>query len=106
MNINPNDPRLQRGLLLNKKQALPPPIPYGAFIGCGLHVYLDGKIQPAILAPQPIDSVDEAFQLLQLLITASRPKPAPLDWSTVPEDIQRYFRFSKEDGISPHRDAT
>ena len=100
MKINPNDPRLQNALLLNKKQPRPPPSPYQAFVACGIHVYLDGKIQPVALDPQPIDSVDEAFQLLKLLITASRPKPAPLDWSTVPENIQRHFRFSKKDGIA------
>jgi len=97
VNINPNDPLLKRGLLLNKKQSPPAPIPYQAFVSCGIFVYKDGKIVVATLDPQPIYP-EETFPLLQLLLSASRPKPAPLDWDTVPEYIQKHFKIRVDGG--------
>jgi hypothetical protein len=68
-------------------------IPWAAFVACGLKVYRNDKVQVALFDPQPMITVDEAFQTLRLLMAAQGKKPGPIAWETVPEEVQRHFRF-------------
>lgn len=89
MIINPNDPSLRGGVPLQRV----PVIPWPAFVACGLHVCIDGKVRPAIFEPQSMETADEAFQTLRFLLAAQQRKPGPVDWKTVPPEVQRHFRF-------------
>lgn len=90
--INPYDQSLKGGVQLQRV----PVIPWQAFVACGLQVYSDGKVQPCIFDPQPMVTADEAFQVLRFLMATQRPKPGPIAWKTVPEEVRRHFRFSGE----------
>lgn len=94
MPINPN-PRgniLKGGVQLQRV----PVIPWDAFVSCGLNAYKDGKVRTCIFDPQPMVTADEAFQVLRFLMAAQRPKPGPIAWDTVPEEVVRHFRFKEE----------
>lgn len=82
---------LQGGIQLQKV----PVIPWEGFVACGLKVFdeQDKKVKVAIFDPQPMDEIDEAFQTLRLLIAAQSPKPGPVDWATVPEEVTRHFKI-------------
>lgn len=74
-----------------------PVIPWDAFVACGLHVYKDGKVQACLFDPQPMETADEAFQTLRLLMAAQGKKPGPIAWDSVPPEVQRHFRFESDD---------
>lgn len=93
MIINPNDPSLRGGVQLKRV----PVIPWNAFVACGLQVFTNGKVQLAILDPQPMVTADEAFQTIRLLIAAMGQKPGPVAWDTVPEEVKRHFRFKGDE---------
>ncbi len=103
------NPATQGGIPLTKV----PIIPWDAFVAGGLQVHKDEKIQPAVFDPQPMESWDEVVSVYRLLLSAQsqglqaiaagmgkRPN-RPLGvvaWDTVPEEVQRHFRFrDKED---------
>lgn len=88
----PNDPALRGGINLQKV----PVIPWEAFVACGLQVYKDGKIQPCLFDPKPMDTTDEAFQTLRFLLAGQQRKPGPVSWETVPDQVKRHFRFQDE----------
>ena len=94
--INPNDPSLKGGVQLQRV----PVIPWEAFVACGMQVYKDGKVKAALFDPKPMITADEAFQVMRLLMAAQRQKPGPIAWDTVPDEVQRHFRFSGEDEIA------
>ena len=72
---------------------MPDPIPWDAFVACGLRVLNEGQPAVAMLAPKPTTDVDEAISLLRLLLAVHTPKPGPMAWETVPENVRRHFRF-------------
>ena len=74
-----------------------PVIPWEAFVACGLKVYKDDKVQVAVFAPEPMETADEVFQTIRLLIAAMGRKPGPIAWQTVPPQVQRHFQFKDED---------
>ncbi len=80
----------QGGVLLNK---IPDPIPWGAFVGCALRIMDEGKPAVVVLDPQTTTDVDEAISLFRVLLAMHTPKPGPLAWETVPENVRRHFRF-------------
>jgi hypothetical protein len=94
MLINPYDKSLKGGVQLQRV----PVIPWDAFVSCGLKVHKDRKMQSCIFDPQPMTTADEAFQVLRLLIATQRPKPGPIAWETVPEEVARHFRFPDDAG--------
>lgn len=94
MIIDPNNDPTRGGIPLQKV----PLIPWDAFVHCGLKVYWDGEIQLAVFDPQPMESAEEAFQTLRLLMAAQSQKPGPIAWETVPEVVQKHFRFLQEEG--------
>ena len=103
MIINPNDPRslpeaIKGGIPLQKI----PVFPWEAFVACGLKVFRDGKLKMATFAPEPMEEVDEVFQVLRLILAAQSPKPGPIDWKTVPLAVQRHFEIkdSAPGGVS------
>jgi len=77
-----------------------PVIPWDAFVACGVQVHEDGKVRPVLFDPQPMLTVDEAFQTLRFLLAAQMGKPGPVSWETVPEEVRRHFRF-KDDEPTP-----
>ena len=79
----------QGGVILNK---IPDPIPWDTFVACGLRVLHDGKPAVMLLDPQHTTDVDEAISLFRLLLALHTPKPGPLAWETVPEEVKRHFR--------------
>jgi len=62
---------------------------------CGTNVFKDGGMQTCIFNPQPSVTLDEAFQTLAFLVAANTPKSGPVAWDTVPEGVQRHFRFKE-----------
>ena len=89
MIIQPND--IQGGVQLQKV----PVIPWEAFIACGVKVYKDEKIRLAVFDPQPMVTADEVLDTLRFVIAAQRDKPGPVDWKTVPSEVQQHFTFKK-----------
>ena len=72
---------------------IPDPIPWDAYISCGLRVLHEGNPTVVVLDPQHTTDVDEAISLFRLLLAVHTPKSGPLAWETVPETIRRHFRF-------------
>lgn len=92
----------QGGALVNK---VPTPIPWEAFIGCGIRVFHEGKPAVFMLDLQTLsaeakechfianlDDINESVGVILLLIGMLVPKQGPLDWATVPENVKRHFR--------------
>jgi hypothetical protein len=79
----------QGGALFNK---MPQAIPWEVFLTFGIRVLRDGKPLVLVLEWQPADDVSEVIQVVLLLIGMMTPKPGPIDWATVPENIRRHFR--------------
>lgn len=77
-------------VLLNKST---PSIPWHAFIAGGIRVTIDGKPTVVVFDPQHTTDVDEAVALFRLMMSVHIPKPGPLAWETVPESVQRHFKF-------------
>jgi hypothetical protein len=90
MIINPNDPAIRGGIPLKRV----PVIPWDAFVACGLRVHHEGKVKMAVFAPQPMETAEEAFQVLRLIVAAQGPKPGPIAWETVPETVRRHFQIA------------
>jgi len=101
-NFNMNDPSLKGGVPLQRV----PVIPWEAFVACGLQVYKDGKVQLSLFDPKPMATADEVLQVMLLLISSQGKKPGPIAWDTVPEEVQRHFKFKDEpvDGV-PRQDG-
>jgi len=95
--FNPNDPALKGGVQLQRV----PVIPWDAFVGCGLQVYKEEKIQPAIFEPNPMETAEEAFQTMRFLLAAQQRKPGPIQWDTVPPEVQRHFKFQPDSPSNP-----
>lgn len=112
--INPNDPSLKGGVQLNRV----PVIAWERMVAIGIQVYRDGKVQLAIFDPQTMEDPEEVFQVLRLLLSIQQqsirtamqklgmapqgPAPGPVAWDTVPECVQRHFRFkADESAIQP-----
>ncbi len=79
----------QGGSLVNR---IPKPIPWGAFNSFGIGVLHDGKPTIMMLDRQPTDDLEEVCGVILLLLGMMVPKPGPLDWATVPENVRRHFR--------------
>ena len=75
------------------RNQIPDPIPWDAFVSCGLRVLHEGKPAVVVLDPQHTTDVDEAIALFRLLLAIHTPKPGPLAMETVPENVRRHFRF-------------
>jgi hypothetical protein len=91
-------PNLAGGVLLNK---IPDAIPWETMRFFCMRVLYDGKPIIVVLEPQHTDDVDEAISLFRLLLAMMVPKPGPLDWDTVPENVRRHFRVvGKPDSAS------
>ena len=90
--INPNDPAIKGGVPLQRV----PVIPWSAFVSCGMHVYVEEKLRPAIFDPKPAETADEVMQVMRFLLAAQQKRPGPIDWKTVPESVKRHFRFSQD----------
>ena len=99
-----SDPR--GGTLSNK---LPDPIPWDAFVSCGLRVLDEGKPIVVVLDPQHTTDPDETLSLVRLLLAMSMPKPGPIAWETVPAVVQRHFKIlspnAKPAGTEPTNSA-
>ena len=80
-----------------------PIIPWPAYISCGIKVAVDGKVKLALFTPQPMETAEETFQVLRLILAAQAPKPGPIDWQSVPPEVQRHFSFQPETVDSPNR---
>ena len=93
MRLNPRDPALQGGVPLQRV----PVIPWEAFVACGLQVFANGKVRLALFDPQPMVTADEAFQVMRLLLAVQGRKPGPIAWETVPEEVQKHFRFKDDE---------
>jgi hypothetical protein len=93
MIIRPDDPAIRGGIPLKRV----PVIPWPAFVACGLKVHHDGKVKMAVFDPEPMETVEEAFQVLRLILSAQGPKPGPLSWETVPLAVQRHFTFPSQE---------
>jgi hypothetical protein len=98
MVINPYDKSFTGALKGGVPLQRVPVIPWNAFVACGLKVCLNGKMRSCIFDPQPMVTADEAFQVMRLLLAVQNPKPGPIAWETVPEEVQRHFRFMDEAG--------
>jgi len=83
-------PELHGGLLINRT---PEPIPWETYSACGVRVLHEGKIVAMVFEPQHITEVDESVALFRLLFSMQTPKPRPLEWKTVPENVRRHFRL-------------
>lgn len=101
--MNPNDPngraainRATHGGIPLQKAKEVPVFPWDAFVKCALHVYRDGKVQLALFDPQPMETAEEAFQTMRLINAAQLKKPGPIAWETVPECVQRHFKFEDD----------
>ena len=92
MIIEPNDPNIRGGISLQQV----PLIPYEMFVACGIKTHFANEIRMAFFDPQPMETLDEVFQTLRFLISSQVPKPGPIKWETVPEEVQRHFRFESE----------
>ena len=86
------------GLLLNK---ILDPIPFDAFVACGMRVLHEGQVAVFVFEPQPMTDLGEAVALFRLLVSMHTPKPGPLDWNTVPETVRRHFRSLDQPNQSP-----
>ncbi len=86
---------LRGGVLLREL----PVLPFKSFMQFGIRVFDENKIKSAIFSPnmEEIDMLD-VFVLSVFLTGISRPrkKPGPVDWSTVPPNIQRHFTVIDE----------
>lgn len=68
-------------------------IPWGEYVGCTILVYRDGKSQVCYLDPLPMTTADEAFQVMRFLMATQYRQVGSIAWDTVPESVQRHFRF-------------
>lgn len=91
--VNQDD--LRGGVVLREL----PVLPFESFMQFGVRVFDDGKIKPAIFTPnmEEIDMLD-VFLLSVFLTGISRPRKVtgPVDWNTVPANIQRHFTVVDE----------
>ena len=90
--INPNNDPANGGVELRKV----PVIPWDAFVACGLKVYSEEKVQIAVFTPNPMETIDEAFQVMRMMMAAQVQKPGPIHWETVPEEVRKHFTIREE----------
>lgn len=86
--IQMQDPALRGGVELRQI----PVLPWNTFVGYMVHIHKDDKVQPAILDPQPVESPEEAFELMRFILAAQMRKPMAVQWDTVPKYVRRHFR--------------
>ena len=89
------------GALPQAQNKIPDPIPWGAFVSCGMRVLDEGKPAVMVLDPQQFADLDEAVSLFRLLLSMHTPKPGPIAWETVPEGVRRHFRCFHQPAESP-----
>ncbi len=82
---------IQGGIPLQKV----PVIPWDLFVACGLKVFHDKKVKVAIFVPEPMETADEVFQVLRLIMATQSPKPGPVKWETVPETVRKHFQIKE-----------
>ena len=99
--INPNSMALLESAPAKDPQ---PPLPWDEFVSFSMQVQVNGKVKPAIFDPKPIETADEAFQVVRILqafqgrimmaaLTGKSEQSRMVAWETVPEEVRRHFCF-------------